>query len=69
MGEKERQFACFEVEGRSIAAFEAMLGEMVAKAEREFSGVFVEDIKLATTPMGDGVVRYSGILLLQVNAA
>lgn len=68
MHQKERQFACFEVEGRSIAEFEAMLHHMVTKAERQFSGVFVEDIKLATTPMGDGVVRYSGVLLLQVDA-
>lgn len=67
MNEKERQFACFEVEGKSIAEFEAMLGHMVTKAEQEFSGVFVEDIKLATTNMGGGVVRYSGVLLLQVD--
>ena len=68
MQQKERQFACFEVDGRSIAEFETMLDHMVTKAERQFSGVFVEDIKLATTPMGDGVVRYSGVLLLQVDA-
>lgn len=68
MGQRERQFACFEVEGRSIAEFEALLNQMVEKAEREFSGVFVEDIKLATTAIGDGVVRYSGVLLLQVDA-
>lgn len=69
MGEKERQFACFEAEGHSIAEFEEVLGQMVAEAERQFNGVFVEDIKLATTPLGGGIVRYSGILLLQVDAA
>lgn len=67
MDEKERQFACFEVEGESIAVFDAMLGRMVAEAEQQFSDVFVEDVKLATTNMGNGVVRYSGILLLQVD--
>ncbi len=67
MDQKERQFACFEVEGRTIAEFDAMLSQMVAKAKQEFDGVFVEDIKLATASMGGGVVRYSGILL-QVDA-
>lgn len=65
--QRERRFACIEAEG-DMTDFDAVLGAAVDEANEEFLGVFVEDVKLSTVQVAGGQVRYSGILLLTVDA-